>query len=134
VDRLPRIAAFSLLVPDYDDAIAYYTAALDFELLEDSARGEGKRWVQVAPRGGGTAIVLARAATPEQQATIGRQGGGRVWLFLYTDDFARDHRRMLEHGVRFHEAPREESYGTVAVFEDRYGNRWDLLQPRTPPA
>lgn len=126
------IGAISLVVRDYDEAIAYYTGTLGFELLEDTARGADKRWVRVAPRGGGggSALLLARAVTPEQSACIGNQAGGRVWLFLHTDDFARDHRRMQARGVHFLEAPRVEDYGTVAVFEDLYGNRWDLLQPR----
>lgn len=127
-----RLAAISLVVRDYDEAIAFYTGAMGFELIEDAPRGDGKRWVVVAPPGGsGTALLLAKAATPEQHACIGRQAGGRVWLFLYTDDFARDHRRMSAQGVRFLEPPRMEDYGTVAVFQDLYGNRWDLLQPGT---
>ena len=125
----PHLHAFALLVRDYDEAISYYTGALGFELLEDSAQGGGKRWVRVAPRGGGCALLLARAANPEQIAGIGRQGAGRVWLFLHTDDFERDHARMQAHGVRFVEAPRSEAYGRVVVFEDLYGNRWDLIQP-----
>jgi catechol 2,3-dioxygenase-like lactoylglutathione lyase family enzyme len=125
----PRLAAFALLVRDYDEAIAWFTTALGFQLLEDADRGQGKRWVRVAPRGGGCALLLARAVGPEQQAGIGRQGAGRVWLFLETDDFARDHRMMSGAGVRFTEEPRHEEYGTVAVFEDLYGNRWDLIEP-----
>ncbi len=126
---LPRLAALSLLVRDYDEAIAFFTGAMDFELIEDSPRGEGKRWVHVAPRGGGSGLVLAQAANERQRAGIGAQGGGRVWLFLHTDDFERDRARMLAHGVKFCEEPRHEPYGIVAVFEDIYGNRWDLLQP-----
>jgi catechol 2,3-dioxygenase-like lactoylglutathione lyase family enzyme len=123
------LADVALLVRDYDEAIAWFTAALGFELREDTPRGPGKRWVRVAPPGaGGTALLLARAATPEQVALVGRQGAGRVWLFLHTDDFAVDHARMLAAGVEFAETPRTESYGTVAVFADLYGNRWDLLQ------
>lgn len=119
----------SLLVRDYDEAIAWFTDVLGFELLEDSDRGGGKRWVRVAPPGAvGTGLLLARAATPEQQAIVGRQGGGRVWLFLYSDDFAADHDRMRAAGVRFQELPRREPYGSVAVFEDLCGNRWDLLE------
>lgn len=126
-----QIGAVSVLVRDYDEALAFYTGALGFELIEDSRRGPGKRWVVVAPPGGGgTRLLLARAATPEQQAQIGNQCGGRVWLFLHTDDFWRDHACMCKRGVRFAETPREEDYGTVAVFEDLYGNRWDLLQLR----
>lgn len=124
-----HLGAVSVLVRDYDEALAYYTGALGFELIEDSPREAGKRWVVVAPAGGdGARLLLARAATPEQRAQIGDQCGGRVWLFLHTDDFWRDYRRMRERGVHFRETPREEPYGTVAVFEDLYGNRWDLLQ------
>lgn len=126
----PRLSACALLVRDYDEAIAWFTTALGFDLLEDEDRGQGKRWVRVAPRGGGCALLLARAVGETQQAGIGQQGAGRVWLFLETDDFARDHRRMTGAGVRFAEEPRHEEYGTVAVFEDLYGNRWDLIEPR----
>ena len=123
------LGSIALLVRDYDEAIAYFTGGLGFDLLEDTDLGGGKRWVLVAPRGsGGTAILLARAATPEQTARVGDQTGGRVGFFLHTDDFRGDHRAMLARGVRFAEEPREEAYGTVAVFEDLYGNRWDLLQ------
>lgn len=125
------LGAIALLVHDYDEAIAWYTTALGFALLEDSPRGSGKRWVRLgAADGTGTSLLLARAATPEQAAQVGRQGAGRVWLFLNTRDFATDHARMLAAGVRFMEAPRHEDYGSVAVFEDLYGNRWDLLQLR----
>jgi catechol 2,3-dioxygenase-like lactoylglutathione lyase family enzyme len=118
-------------VRDYDEALAWYTGVLGFHCLEDSPREAGKRWVVVAPPGAEEcALLLARAATPEQVAQIGNQCGGRVWLFLHTDDFARDHAAFGARGVRFLEAPREEPYGTVAVFVDLYGNRWDLLQPR----
>jgi catechol 2,3-dioxygenase-like lactoylglutathione lyase family enzyme len=119
----------ALLVRDYDEAIAWFTRALDFVVVENSDLGDGKRWVLVAPAAATqTSILLARAATPEQLASVGRQAGGRVLLFLHTDDFARDHARMRAAGVRFHEAPRHEAYGTVAVFEDLYGNRWDLIE------
>jgi catechol 2,3-dioxygenase-like lactoylglutathione lyase family enzyme len=124
-----RIGHVALLVRDYDEAITYYTERLGFDLLADTGLGDGKRWVLVAPQGGaGTALLLARAATPEQKARIGDQTGGRVFLFLHTDDFWRDYREMESRGVRFTEEPRREAYGTVAVFEDLYGNRWDLLQ------
>lgn len=127
------LAAVSLLVRDYDEAIAWYTGVLGFTLVEDTQLGEGKRWVVVAPPGAAeTGCVLARAVKREELASVGRQGGGRVWLFLQTDDFQRDHRALLGRGVKFREAPREESYGTVAVFEDLYGNRWDLIQRRAP--
>ena len=128
------LVQLALVVRDYDEAIAYYVGILGFELLEDRAMPEpGKRWVSVRPRGGGCALLLARAATPRQAEAIGNQSGGRVFLFLHTDDFARDHAAWSAKGVRFREAPREEAYGTVAVFEDLYGNAWDLIQPRTPP-
>ena len=120
----------ALVVRDYDEALAWYVDVLGFERLCDEDRGGGRRWVLVAPPGGhGTALLLARATTPAQAARVGDQTGGRVFLFLHTDDFARDHAAMRARGVRFVEAPRQEAYGTVAVFEDLYGNRWDLLQP-----
>lgn len=126
-----HLGAVSLLVRDYDEAIAYYTQVLGFTLAEDTALPDGKRWVVVAPPGSIEArLVLARAVKPEEIAAIGRQGGGRVWLFLYTDDFWRDHAAFTARGVKFCETPRDESYGLVAVFEDRYGNRWDLTQKR----
>ena len=119
----------TLVVRDYDEAIAFFTQALGFRLVEDVAQGEGKRWVLVAPQGlQGTDLLLAQAATPEQSACIGKQAGGRVFLFLLTDNFWRDYRSMKERGVKFLETPREEPYGTVAVFEDLYGNKWDLLE------
>jgi catechol 2,3-dioxygenase-like lactoylglutathione lyase family enzyme len=123
------IALVTLLVSEYDAAIAFFTGALGFELLEDTPLGDGKRWVVVRPAGGrGAALLLARAATPEQAAQIGRASGGRVAYFLETDDFAHEYARMLAAGVRFAEAPRDEPYGTVAVFLDLCGNPWDLLQ------
>ena len=119
----------ALVVRDYDEAIAFYTKVLRFELIEDTALGAGKRWVLVAPPGSsGTRLLLARAATPEQESRIGNQTGGRVFLFLHTDDFWRDYRELKSRGVTFRRDPKEESYGTVAVFEDLYGNQWDLLQ------
>ncbi|MGI8560383.1 MAG: VOC family protein [Luteimonas sp.] len=123
-----RIGSVALLVRDYDEAIAFFTQALDFSLLEDAPRGQGKRWVRVAPPGGGTALLLARAADQDQRTRIGDQAGGRVGFFLHTDDFHRDHAAMLARGVRFAEEPRSEDYGMVAVFLDLYGNRWDLLE------
>ncbi|MFM2042231.1 MAG: hypothetical protein RLY86_807 [Pseudomonadota bacterium] len=126
-----RIATVALVVRDYDDAIAFYTEVMGFDLLSDSDLGGGKRWVTVAPPGGrGAALLLAKASDPGQESRIGDQTGGRVFLFLETDDFARDHARMLAAGVTFLEEPRYEPYATVAVFQDLYGNRWDLLQPR----
>lgn len=125
------LAQLSLLVNDYDEAIAWYTGRLGFALREDTPLGGGKRWVVVAPPGSdGTGLLLAQATTDEQRAAVGRQAGGRVFLFLRTDDFWSDYRRMLAAGVTFREAPREEPYATVVVFEDLYGNPWDLLQPK----
>ena len=125
----PHIAALTLVVKNYDDAIRWYRDCLGF-ILTDTDLGGGKRWVTATPPGGGCALLLAQAANPAQSAAIGQQAGGRVLLFLHTDDFARDHAAMTAAGVTFLEAPRHEPYGTVAVFEDLYGNRWDLLQPR----
>jgi catechol 2,3-dioxygenase-like lactoylglutathione lyase family enzyme len=127
---MPRtIAAVSLLVDDYDQAIRFYTQALRFVLLEDTLLAPGKRWVRVAPAGGGTALLLARAAAPEQRALVGGQGAGRVWLFLQTDDFDGELAHLRAHGVRLAEEPRREAYGRVVVFLDLYGNRWDLIEP-----
>ena len=126
----PRIGSVTLVVDDYDDAIAFYTGALGFELIEDTQLDADKRWVRVAPAGGGAALLLAKAANDAQRAHVGDQTGGRVCFFLETDDFSRDYAAMLARGVRFAEAPREEDYGTVAVFLDLYGNRWDLLEPK----
>ena len=125
------IVHIAIVVRDYDEAIEYYTRTLGFELLEDSPREANKRWVLVAPPGKrGTALLLARAANAEQSSRIGNQTGGRVFLFLHTDDFERDYAAYHARGVRFIEAPRREEYGSVVVFEDLYGNRWDLIQPR----
>ena len=124
------IALTALLVRDYDEAIAFYRDRLGFELAEDTPLGDGKRWVVVKPSGGGGGLLLARAVGEAQTARVGDQTGGRVFLFLHTDDFDRDHAAMLAKGVRFVRPPRQESYGRVAVFEDLYGNLWDLLQPR----
>jgi catechol 2,3-dioxygenase-like lactoylglutathione lyase family enzyme len=125
--RVMQLAAVSLIVPDYDRAIAFYCGQMGFELIADMDQGR-KRWVEVRPPGGGAAFVLAQADGPRQTACIGGQGAGRVWLFLQTDDFARDHARLTSAGVTFEEAPRHEVYGTVAVFQDVFGNRWDLIQ------
>ncbi|HUX22390.1 MAG TPA: VOC family protein [Spirochaetia bacterium] len=123
------IATVAVVVRDYDEALAFYTQSLGFELVEDTRLDEHKRWVVVRPRGtGGTSLLLARASTPEQEAHVGNQTGGRVVLFLETDDFARDFAGMKERGVIFLEEPRAEAYGTVVQFEDLYGNRWDLLE------
>jgi catechol 2,3-dioxygenase-like lactoylglutathione lyase family enzyme len=128
------VSQVALLVRDYDEAIEFFTRALRFQLLEDSPRENGKRWVRVAPPGGaGGALLLARAATPEQARFIGNQSGGRVFLFLETDNFARDHAHMRGQGVHFTEEPRHEEYGMVAVFLDLYGNKWDLIGRRDSP-
>jgi catechol 2,3-dioxygenase-like lactoylglutathione lyase family enzyme len=125
------VATVCLVVADYDAAIAFYTGALDFQLIEDADLGGGKRWVVVAPPGGrGARLLLARAVDDRQAERVGDQAGGRVFLFMETDDFARDQARMTAAGVRFLEPPRREPYGMVAVFEDLYGNRWDLIEPR----
>ncbi|MFD0978445.1 VOC family protein [Tropicimonas aquimaris] len=123
------VSAVSLVVPDYDAAIAFYCGVLGWDLLEDIPQGQ-KRWVTVAPPGGQCRLVLARADSPEQEAAIGNQTGGRVGFFLTTDDFARDHAAMLAAGVTFREPPRHESYGIVAVWEDPFGNAWDLIEPK----
>ncbi|MFJ9949907.1 VOC family protein [Kitasatospora sp. NPDC091207] len=128
---MAHIGLTTVLVRDYDEAISFYVDAVGFELREDSPREGGGRWVVVAPRGSTeTGLLLARPSKPEQLARIGDQTGGRVGLFLNTEDFEDDHRRMTAAGVRFLEEPRHEPYATVAVFEDLYGNRWDLLQLR----
>ncbi len=125
-----RIAHVAVVVEEYDAAIAFYTQKLGFTLLADTPLGDGKRWVLVAPPGTSEcSLLLARAADDRQRACVGNQGGGRVFLFLFTDDFQRDYHRMVEKGVRFVREPQTEAYGTVAVFEDLYGNRWDLLEP-----
>lgn len=132
-----HLGAVSLLVRDYDEAIAYYTGMLGFTLIEDSPRGGGKRWVLIAPPGSNECrLLLARAKNEAELAAVGQQSGGRVFLFLQTDDFWRDYRAFLTRGVRFAETPREESYGTVAVFTDLMGNKWDLLQlkPQASPS
>lgn len=127
------IAQLALVVRDYDEAIAWYTRSLGFILMEDTRLSETKRWVRVAPSPDAAfALLLARAANPEQETRVGNQAGGRVFLFLETDDFARDHAAFVAHGVRFVEPPRQEAYGTVAVFEDLYGNRWDLVERKRP--
>ena len=124
------IGYVSVIVRDYDEAIAYYTNKLQFRVVEDTAMGAAKRWVLMGPAGSkGTCLLLAKAATPLQESRIGDQTGGRVFLFLRTDDFLRDCNAMKSRGVRFLEEPRQEDYGTVAVFEDLYGNKWDLVQP-----
>ncbi len=124
------ISAVTVLVPDYDQGLAFYVATLGFVLVADAPLPDGKRWVLVSPTGGqGTNLLLAKADTPEQISATGNQTGGRVMLFLTTDDFAADHERYLKAGVNFLELPRHEAYGTVAVFEDPFGNKWNLIQP-----
>ncbi|MEM5550623.1 VOC family protein [Pseudoalteromonas neustonica] len=124
-----HIGSMALVVKNYDDAIAFYTQKLSFYLVEDTDLGNGKRWVLVSPpNSNGTNLLLAKASTPEQLEAIGNQTGGRVFLFLHTNDFWRDYKTMQKNGIRFNEQPCEEAYGTVVVFEDLYGNKWDLLQ------
>ena len=128
-----QITQIALVVRDYDEAIRFYTGAMRFVLLEDAPREAGKRWVRVAPSGDAAfSLLLAKAATPEQERAIGYQTGGRVFLFMHTDDFQRDYEHMKSQGVRFAEKPRREAYGTVVVFLDLYGNKWDLIGPVTP--
>jgi uncharacterized glyoxalase superfamily protein PhnB len=122
------LGMLSLLVRDYDEAIAYYTRTLDFTLIEDTAQNETKRWVVVAPGADGARLLLAKAGNEAQEAYIGNQTGGRVFLFLYVSDFDATYARYVEAGVRFIGAPRQEAYGKVVVFEDIYGNRWDLIE------
>jgi catechol 2,3-dioxygenase-like lactoylglutathione lyase family enzyme len=122
------LALISYVVRDYDEAIAFFTNVMQFELVEDTPQ-DNKRWVVVRPRGGtGASLLLAKADSPEQIAAVGNQTGGRVFLFLQTDDFQRDYEHMRLHGIEFMEEPRHEVYGTVAVFKDFYGNKWDPLQ------
>jgi catechol 2,3-dioxygenase-like lactoylglutathione lyase family enzyme len=126
-----RLAHISLVVNDYDEAIRFYTEKLDFTLLEDTVLSETKRWVVVAPKGAGScSLLLAKAADDEQRSRVGNQTGGRVFLFLHTDDFWRDYHKLVECKVLFVRQPTAEKYGTVAVFEDLYGNLWDLIEPK----
>ena len=124
-----RIVHIALVVNDYDDAIRFYTEKLNFNLIEDTRLSDSKRWVLVGPPGSECCLLLAKAADQKQRVSVGNQTGGRVFLFLYTDDFYRDYTQMRERGIHFVRPPKEEVYGTVAVFEDLYGNLWDLLQP-----
>jgi catechol 2,3-dioxygenase-like lactoylglutathione lyase family enzyme len=127
---MAHIGLVALLVSDYDEAIDFYVSAVGFRLVEDTRLDEHQRWVVLAPPGAReTGLLLAKAATTRQRDRVGDQAGGRVGLFLHTGDFGRDYDRMRAAGVRFAEPPRHELYGTVAVFEDLYGNRWDLIQP-----
>ena len=125
-----RVATVALVVKDYDEAIGFYRDHLGFDLVADTLLAPGKRWVLVAPQGGGARLLLAQAGDDEERSRIGNQTGGRVGFFLETDDFAADHARFLANGVKFLETPRHEPYGSVAVFEDLYGNKWDLIQPK----
>jgi catechol 2,3-dioxygenase-like lactoylglutathione lyase family enzyme len=125
-----QIAQVTLMVTDYDEAIAFYTQKLDFNLLEDTVLSPAKRWVLIAPKGDSFRLLLGKAVGDEQRSRVGNQTGGRVFLFLYTDDFWRDYRRYQNAGVKFVREPKEEPYGTVAVFEDLYGNLWDLIEHR----
>lgn len=124
-----RIAQLALVVRDYDEAIDFYTRILRFDLVEDTVLSDTKRWVLVRPQGGETCLLLAKAANEEQEKAIGNQSGGRVFLFLFTDDFERDHQRLLEHKVPIIRPPQDVDYGRVLVFSDLYGNLWDLIQP-----
>lgn len=126
---MSRLALVSLVVRNYDEAIAFYTDCLGFLLEADTDMGEGKRWVVVRPPSGGAGLLLAQAKNESETSRVGNQTGDRVFLFLETDNFARDHAAMLAKGVTFREEPRHEPYGTVAVFEDLYGNLFDLIEP-----
>jgi len=128
-----HLAHITFLVKEYDEAISYFVDKLQFELLEDTDMGNGKRWVVVSPKGSnGCSLLLAKATTPEQVERIGSQTGGRVAFFLHTDNFGRDYNHMKLHGVEFTEEPRYEVYGTVVVFKDLYGNKWDFIEPKNP--
>lgn len=124
-----NLAMTAFLVEDYDEAITFFVGRLGFALRQDTELKDGRRWVVVTPPGGAGGLLLARAVGEKQRSAVGDQSGGRVFLFLETDDFSRDHLAYIERGVRFVEPPRREAYGTVAVFEDLYGNRWDLIEP-----
>ena len=127
------LAQIALVVNDYDEAIQFYTQKLQFELVEDTKLSETKRWVVVKPKGGkGAALLLAKAASEEQKSRIGNQTGGRVFLFLHTDNFDRDYQNILAQEIKIINGPREEKYGKVLVFEDLYGNLWDLIEPLKP--
>jgi len=124
-----QLALTTLVVPDYDAGIAFFVGTLGFDLIEDSDLGSGKRWVVVGGADGGR-LLIAKATTDTQSAAIGNQTGGRVGFFAHTDDFAGTQARLVDTGILFHEQPRHESYGTVAVFSDPFGNRWDLIEPK----
>jgi catechol 2,3-dioxygenase-like lactoylglutathione lyase family enzyme len=128
-----KLASITYVVRDYDGAITWFVDVLGFALVEDTSLGEGKRWVRVAAPDGGSALVLGKADGPEQQHAVSHAAGGRVGFFLHVDDFATTHATLLARGVKFRETPRQESYGNVAVFEDLYGNGWDLIGPPVAP-
>ncbi len=126
-----KLAHIALIVDDYDKAISYYVQTLNFELVEDTILSLSKRWVLVKPTGSGTcSLLLAKAVGSEQESRIGNQSGGRVFLFLHTDDFQRDYKNLIARNVEFIRQPAEETHGTVAVFKDLYGNLWDLIEPK----
>lgn len=126
-----RLVQIAIVVKDYDEAIAFYTQKLHFILIEDTVLSETKRWVVIKPNGeGGCNILLAKAASEEQESRIGNQTGGRVFLFMHTDDIKRDYSNLTSHGIEFIRAPSKEVYGIVAVFKDLYGNLWDLIEPK----
>lgn len=124
-----KLAHIAIVVRDYDEAIAFYTQKLHFELVEDTKLSDVKRWVLVRPKGSECSLLLAKAANEEQKQAIGNQSGGRVFLFLHTDNFDRDFQNLLDHNIEIVREPSEEGYGKVAVFKDLYGNLWDLIQP-----
>jgi len=127
---IQQIAHVTLLVNDYDEAIKFYTEKLYFNLVENTYLSETKRWVLIAPPGsGGCSLLLAKAASEEQRRSVGNQAGGRVFLFLYTDNFKKDYQNLISQGISIEREPSKESYGTVAVFKDLYGNLWDLIEP-----
>jgi catechol 2,3-dioxygenase-like lactoylglutathione lyase family enzyme len=124
-----QLAHISLVVKDYDEAIAFYTKKLHFDLIEDTILSDTKRWVLVAPKGSTCSLLLAKAATEQQQSRVGNQTGGRVFLFLHTDNFERDYNNLLENKIEIARPPSKENHGTVSVFKDLYGNLWDLIEP-----
>ncbi len=127
-----KLSHIALVVKDYDEAIKFYTEKLHFDLIEDTKLSETKRWVLIAPKGSdGCKLLLAKAANEEQKSRVGNQTGGRVFLFLYTDNFERDYTNLLQHNIKIVREPQKEVYGTVAVFEDLYGNLWDMIEPIT---
>lgn len=128
-----ELAHIAIVVDDYDKAIEFYTKKLHFELIEDTVLSETKRWVKIRPKGSsGCSLLLAKAANDEQKSRVGNQTGGRVFLFLHTDDFKRDYQNLITMGIKIIREPSHEAYGTVAVFEDLYGNLWDLIEPILP--